>query len=419
MKSDSPTAKRILIANVFGALNRGDAALIEMLVNDVMEVFGPETLISGIAFEPEVEERHLPNVTWHERIGKVAVRNLAVRRILNVALQCCTALYVLLGCPRGIWFPLPRKQRSAIQAIVDADLVISCAGGYLEDSNPSLLAASVQLLIATYYRRPLVMAPQSIGPIRASIIKRFVAAALRGAQLICVREEISEDFVLKDLRIAKSKVRHVPDLALYHDTVDMPGGRAALNELGLDDGAMIGCSVVSWTFPGHPDRQAAREDYNERLAMLLRMLWERYHRRILVFNQVSDDLPVARTIQKLAGDFVVVDTVDRTVPVIRGMICHMDYFVASRFHSCIFALKGSVPTSAFAYLPKSTGIMRALGLEERVYDIASFNPEQVLERIACDLEDPDGVRRSVREGIENYLGGYPTFRSLLRETLVP
>jgi colanic acid/amylovoran biosynthesis protein len=63
----------------------------------------------------------------------------------------------------------------------------------------------------------------------------------------------------------------------------------------------------------------------------------------------------------------------------------MDYFVATRLHSSIFALLGSVPVMAIAYEPKTMGIFSDLGLDSFVVDIRKLTAddlEQAFDRLA-------------------------------------
>jgi colanic acid/amylovoran biosynthesis protein len=51
----------------------------------------------------------------------------------------------------------------------------------------------------------------------------------------------------------------------------------------------------------------------------------------------------------------------------------MDFFVATRLHSAIYALKAGVPVVAVAYEPKTIGIFKDLDLSEFVLDIRSID----------------------------------------------
>ena len=100
--------KNIVISNVFGSCNRGDAALVEVLVENISRCFESNAAIYGIARFPELESTHIQNVRWLEQIGKSTVENALIRRMHNVTLQLLSLIYTLLGHPHYLPFPLPR-----------------------------------------------------------------------------------------------------------------------------------------------------------------------------------------------------------------------------------------------------------------------------------------------------------------------
>ena len=395
--------RRIVVVNVFGSSNRGDAALIEALVEIIKGSSETPPALEGIAFRPEEERPHLPEVVWHERLGNSRSPRKFVRRFQNCWFMLAVLVYAVTGLK---WLArvmgLPSVQIASIDAIRMADLVISCPGGYLEDSNPSFLSACVPLLLTRLYGKDLILAPQSVGPVRARILQRFVAFALGDVRAICVRESASRTFVLDDLEIPAGRVHSTPDLALTHEASNKAAGAQALARLGFQAGdAFLGCTVVDWNFPLAENGPAARERYIEQFAAMLQRLHDRHGLKALIFNQVKSDLGVARRVREKLGDWVVVDEEERDVPTIKAMIGASRAFVGSRFHSCIFALTEGVPIVSIAYLPKSTGIMEDLGLSHRVFSIYEMEAESVAALVDADLKNPRSAKAEIRQALGN------------------
>ena len=82
----------------------------------------------------------------------------------------------------------------------------------------------------------------------------------------------------------------------------------------------------------------------------------------------------------------------------------MDLLIATRFHSAILALISGVPVLSVNYQPKSSGMMKTLGLERYSVDIAEARPE-VLWPLAEELmERRDRLKPAIRGQIGRIRG---------------
>ena len=405
---------KIVVANVFGAVNKGDAALIEVCIDEIYSAF-PGASVSGIAYQPSTQRRHLPQVTWHERLGNCLSRSVWRRRLCNVVRQGATICYVLFGRPWPLGLLIPREQRCAIKALKDADIVISCPGGYLEDSNPSYYANLIQIWAAARFGAKVVLAPQSVGPIRSRRGQWFAKKILSKANLVCVRESESYNFAVQTLSLPEKRVVRTGDLAFWHEST--PAARELLKtEFGIEpDEPYIAVSVIEWAFPLAADQTEAKQRYVRKICQLLSILHETLGVRVVIVNQVAADLPVGREIASRHPDFVILDQRDRPVADVRGIIAGSAVFLGSRFHSCIFGLLAGQPLVALSYLPKTSGIMTDLGLSARVHDIDTFDVQRVAERMIFDYKDPTIGREEVNRAVQRYKDQYPRFSDLLRE----
>lgn len=406
---------KVTISNVFGSSNRGDALLVEALHKSILDGLGPETQISGIAHFPELENNHLPNVEWTPPPARSYAKSKFQRRLENAFRLLGTVAYTASGAP-NMWgfLPPPQEQRSSIQAIKGSDLVISCAGGFLLDVNASILGNLAQIQIAHEFKVPVIIAPQTIGPIRNKALKHFTAEVLKKAEIICARERFTYEFLIQELGISEKKVIRTTDIAFEHGEVDRNESMAALQDLGIQEfEKFIGCTVVDWSFPGSAQPSISKRDYESKMVALIKEIYSIYGYRTLLFNQVSSDLALASRVSEKCGNAVVLDTADRSTSVMRGMIERAELFIGSRFHSCVFALLGRIPTASLAYTYKSTGIMEDLGLSSNVWDIDSFKSSQILEYIDSSLSNRDDEVQRIDNAIENLK--FPRFSSILSE----
>lgn len=361
--------KSVVITNVFGARNRGDAALVEALVDHIQRAF-PEALISGIANDVDHERNFLPEHTWLPAPFRAKGRRF--QRVHNIIYVLGFLAQSLIGVRIERMLLLPSEQKHSLCAIRDADLVVSCAGGFLLDINLSYYMNLMQLYVSARYETPFIVSPQTIGPVQSKFARWLGRFVLGRAAHIFVREDYSMRFMAEKLKLS-DRVEYFPDLALSHGRRAPDEGESALRTLGFEhDEVFIAASVLDWAFPGAKSKGDAQADYERRFADAVIQVLEAHQCRVLFINQVSSDLPVARRVAAMVGDRAVVDEEDRLPSTIRGMLAHANLMIASRFHSCIFGMLEGTPIQAVSYNYKTDGIMAKIGLSDRVWKIDSF-----------------------------------------------
>ncbi|PIL21767.1 hypothetical protein P775_02705 [Puniceibacterium antarcticum] len=408
---------KICISDIFGSLNRGDALLCDALIHSIKEA-APGAELAGVAHFPEIERERHPDIDWQEAPSRSNAESIYVRRALNGLRSGLTLGYSALGGPSGIapFYPLPKSQLASIQHIKDADLIVSSAGGFLLDANATIYSHLLQFHLARKFGTPYVLAPQTIGPIRSTRLKKMTAAALSDARIIAVREQYSYDFVVNDLGLPSDKVVRTTDIAFEHEETDPAGGAEALAGLGIaPNERFIGATTVNWKFRGEDNPKAAYEEYREKMVALMVSMHERFGRRIVLFNQVSQDLPLAREVASRCGEAVVLDEADRSTEVMRGMIERADVFLGSRFHSCVFSILGRVPLFCLAYTYKSTGIMDDLNMSDRVAPIGKFNVNNVVETIGWLIENRESESKRINDAVQKM--AFPKFSTVLQNVI--
>lgn len=404
-REHSTGPRRTVIFNVFGHSNSGDAVLLEALV-DILRDLCPDNELSGIAFDAASEERWMPNLAWTERIGN-ATRRGVFGRVRQLAGLAVTALLATSRAFLPLRYLLPRRQRLAVDLLDDADLAISCPGGYLEDSNSAYIVNLLSILLACRLSKQVVLAPQSVGPVHSRFGRWLMRRAMRAADRIFVRECESLIFIgalfpLAEREIVFGKVQMAGDLAFWFpkEPTDSLEGECA--QLGITPTRkLLGLTVADWNFPHAADPQAARANYLESLSALIRHVEARQSHQIVIFNQVAHDLELAREMGRRHPG-VIVDTQERDAGTLSKLIGLSDIFIGTRFHSCIFALIENVATVAIAYLPKTTGIMRDLELDDLVVDIDLISGEQLISLFERVTSERDGVKSRIRSNLEMY-----------------
>ena len=407
-----PGPRRTVIFNVFGHSNAGDAVLLDALVGMLRDLH-PENELSGIAFDAVSEERWMPAISWAERIGNATNRSIAgrARQLAGLGIAALMATSRAFLPLRHL---LPRRQRLAVDLLCDADLAISCPGGYLEDSNSAYIVNLLSILLAARLSKQVVLAPQSIGPVRSRFGRWLMRRALRAADRIFVREGeslilIGALFPLHVREQQLAKVQTAGDLAFWFHRQPEASLEAECAQLGIDPTRkLLGLTVVDWNFPRAADPQAARANYIASLSAFIRHVEARQSHQIVIFNQVAHDLELARTIGSL-HPAVIVDAQERDASVLAGLIGLCDVFVGTRFHSCIFALVENVATVAIAYLPKTSGIMHDLELDDLVLHIDSISGEQLIRLFERVASERDSVQSRISANLETYRRRHDAF----------
>jgi colanic acid/amylovoran biosynthesis protein len=393
----------LVIFNVYGHRNCGDAALLEAFY-DLLNRCDAQASISGVAFDPICQERWMPEVTWTERVGNSPDASLKGRLMQGMIL----AVALLISLHR-IFMPLvkffPERQREAVNRLNNARIAFSCPGGYLEDSNKAYLVNCVSLLLAVKLAQCVVLAPQSIGPVRGKLGRWFLRKSISSVDHIFVRESESLAFI-QDLLGPKVDVRSrcsvSGDLAFWFSRKSLVTPNHERKLLAIaNDTKILGLSIVDWRFVDSKDPEAARTKYMAAVAALIRHVLQRGSHQIVLFNQVSDDLPLAHQIGAQFPD-IIVDTAERSSSTYLCLIGECDVFIGTRFHSCIFALLNGVPTTAIAYLPKTTGIMRDLGMMDSVIDINEVDGVSLISHFETMCVERQKMSELIIAKVERY-----------------
>lgn len=359
--------RRVFLINVFGHTNLGDGALVESCLS-ICANSGVQ-VTDGVALFPEIESQYSP-IRWHKRLlskppGRPAGGFLHAFRIGIIL------VLVLLGFPVACLLPLlsARERKALLSA--KGSIVISAPGGYLEDSNPSYLVNLLNIFLFSRVSCLAILAPMSIGPIRSRVGQLLIKRTLPQVDKVFCRESFSLDFVRRLMpRFAASKVEYSGDVAFLYQpsspevllsTPDVCTSR----ESGR---SQIGITIVDWGFHGHPHPSQARQLYVDNLRFLLDNLLSKLDATVCILTQVASDDAFAKHVCS-GFDRVVFLPRQTSVDSQLAIINKFDFFIGSRFHSCIFSMLASTPFVCLSYLPKCSLMMSDLGLSSLVLDL--------------------------------------------------
>lgn len=301
----------------------------------------------------------------------------------------------------------PLKMLDSIRQINSCDVVVDFTGG---DSFSDIYGLKrllrklfhKQLVLAT--RTPLVLAPQTYGPLKGRAGRAWYRHVVKHAALVLSRDDLSMGF-LKEL--VDRPVHLATDVAvrLPHDPSRHGFPPAQRKRVGINVSGLL------WAGGYTGDNQfGLATDYRRYCERLVEALQSEGHEVHLVPHVLSrpwesdteDDVRAARELQAeypeghLAPAFV--SPVDA-----KSWICHLDAFVGSRMHATIAAFTSGVPTVPAAYSRKFAGFFGNLGYPV-VVDLTSLTTDDAvsatLEHLA-DTEKLDGLAAPALEVAES------------------
>ncbi len=393
---------KIVVVGICGALNSGDHTQLNSLLAVLQDAF-PSARVACIHRNPDLHAGIFPQCDWMEQIGTCHTFNMSKRRAINV--------YRLLAALAGVSKALPVCQQNTYQALRDADLVVACPGGYLEDSSPAILTNLAHLLIPKSDHCTWFVAPQSIGPFHHRIMMHYTAKFLGRASAICIREPCSLAYVTEQMHLPAERVHLYPDMAFFDRTTDEIVAAQVLHSLGIkDDEPLAGMTL--WPVG---QRGGSESDYFRCLSDVADRVYATYGLRTVILRQVGDadgvkgDGELLKRAAAVFGRGGVFSYDYHTPEVLRAIIARCTVFYGTRMHGNIFALGQRIPTVAISYHPKTEGIMRMCGQDEYVVRLADLEAARLSDLIALAIKNSG----EICEQLAHVLRGFDAKRAEL------
>lgn len=399
---------RIVVTNGYSSLNKGDAAIAEVLLSALRE-FSARAELQFVSVTPELDApRYAP---WNvDVIGEDLAPYFSPGRVQKVVRGLSRQVFGASDTDYG-------------RAIRDSDLVVACGGGYLNDGfGPGVLLHTEQLKVAKRHQVPTVLANQSVGPFHSRFWLNHVKQSVSHISAAVVRERQSIPWA-EQLGLEGDRIILAPDLAFglgRADGVTVP--------LELPKRPFVAVTVRWWTFPGHPSPTQAQDRYLNAVTRALTDLAKSRDVAIVFLPQVigpgadDDRIAARRVAAELLRENVDAEVLeqDLTPQELSAILLRSEMLVGTRMHSNIFSLNQGTPVVAIAYEHKTTGIMSDLGLGEFSVPISEVNAEG-LSALACRVYDErqmlrprieeavrplkmrsvDGLKRAIEKAIPN------------------
>lgn len=312
-----------------------------------------------------------------------------------------------------------RSKRNLLKEIKDSDLVISSGGGYFWSPRkilpgPMFFQNYIHIWLAVVMRKPIIFFPQSFGPISNRPGLRLLKNILEKKAIlkISAREATSFDFLVGLLKKNRDKIEICPDMAFSMHENEIPESPYTIPPLPKP---IVGITLRRWSFPefaNEKERTKKRNDYLVHLEEACGKIVNHWKGSIVILCQSrgpgffeNDRLISTEFYENLkkkipVSNLLFVDLPDAIDPsCITDILSKMDFLIATRFHSAIFAFLSGVPAITISYQYKSRGIMEMLDLDHFCLDIANVDSNEILRLSKEILTHSVELRKSIQNKI--------------------
>ena len=402
--------KTILIINVHSSLNKGDQALFEAALAINRTAFVNPRLVALVNWPAEPyfaqadDFQTLPSPLCLACGSANGSKLKEAWGILRGSLAGWLFAHGLRRLSHRIGDP---AWEHLFQAYQDADLVVSVPGNMFLSTGKfgwSFLAAALQVGLAHWFKKPVYVLPQSIGPLKRGWERKMLSSIFGRARKVYLRDQVSLRLA-QEIGLPEGIVSFAPDPAFALPAVSQPEALGLLSCYGYqEDGRNIGVTIIS-PMGRFLDPQKM-EAYYTTLADVLERMASEFQARLFIFNQVigptsleDDRLAVEKVLKKIPGGSSQIHWVNEILhpAMLRACYGQMQLFIASRLHSGIFALSMGVPTLFVGFLTKTRGVMEALGLEQWVIDFSQVDQDILWEKLQTAWLEKEPYAASLQE----------------------
>jgi len=400
----------ILVVNGYVRQNKGDAALMSVLCQELQKTF-PHAAIS---ISSQENPKHYPTFEDWKNVGSFNQYCFDPAKgkfghLLRLLL-CGGVITAMSTIPKvmhnkNMWF-LPRALRLQLSALTQADLVVSMGGGYLNGDASLMAQVCVYLMLAPLklakrFGACTVCAPQSMGPFATTLQKKMVISVLENIDLVLTREQKTVK-LLADLSRRFPVVPSVDSGFLFHTDKTV----SLRDQLHVDANTLlVGITVRRWL---DANRQRA---YEQAVAKTVDHLVTKYKATVVFIPQVTsflggdDDRLTAKNVYANIVHKKQVFLLEQqyTHQHIKALYSDLDVIIGTRFHSVIFSLTSHVPALAIEYEHKTSGIMHDLALDDWVVKIEDASPQVLMRKVDALIVNKKQYAQQLKDRLPAYI----------------
>ena len=369
--------RKILIVNLHSAQNLGDLAILEQTTK-LLSWKHPESRFVLMATYPTSWE----NRTEHECVSSLS-KILKADNLFGLCIPVFLKVVAKVLINKSLTLRQERNNEidHFIKTITDSDIVYSAGGGNFYTNSRlgiDFIINCLTLIIAGKLGKPIIMLPQSFGPVQTQWQKKLLKMTITNVDTVYARENLSYDFLI-GIGVSKNKIKLLPDLALSIDNNIVK----TINS----ESRMIGLSIIDRRAQ---DKKFTRQhDYEEEIIRFIKEMCKKENTHVVLIVQCDgptkdqNDLIISERILARLGfkdDRVKLANNIRNTSEFLQTLNKLDLVISTRMHTAIIGLINRVPTLLIGYQPKAAGLYHLLDLDEYYVSINDVTSEFLLKQ---------------------------------------
>lgn len=408
---------KIIITDFYCSSNRGDAAILEGMINSLKKYF-PECAIFVLSYFPEVTE--IINKIPSDK-PLIDTSTVSLRKIFYIFYLTIWALFY----KNGVELPgFGRKKQ--INHYLNCDCIISVGGGNTNDNyRPAILGRLFNLYFAKLLGKPVIIYAQSLGPFNTMIYRTLARFVLNRVDLILLRDHKSK-VVLDTLGVTVPPIHVTADAAFSLHSYDIDIGANLLRKESFDTGnnkLKVSISVRKWSYY-EKDNFQGHKQYISSIASVADYLIREKNAKVIFASTCTgfggyqnDDRCVAHEIIKNMKNDASILCGEYSARQLSSIYGNMDLHIGTRMHSNILSMLSGTPVVAIQYELKTSGLMDSIGLNEFVVDVNHINSESLIYLVDKVINEKDSIKQHILRKIPELRHQADTNAKLVHEFL--
>lgn len=364
--------RKIALFGAFGVGNLGNECTLQALLHKI-RTYVPDAEISCICPGPEATQSDY-------KISSSLIKELPLSPVNNRVLRLLRRIFVSIPMELLRWL-------RAIARLKNVDMLVMTGTGMLGDFGIAPLGLHYEILkwtvAAKLSRCKVIFLSVGAGPLRHSLSRLFVRAALACADYRSYRDNFSKDY-LKSIGFESDRDHVYPDLAFSYPTARLPqrSDHAQIK-------AVIGVGVMTYFNRRcvSPEDETIYRDYLSKLGNFVTWLLERKYTVRLLIGDVAYDQRARQDLRTFLEERGIsctngniIDEPASSVEEVLSQLAATDLVVASRFHNVLLALMLGKPVLAISYHEKVDALMEEAGFAAFCQDIESIDVEKLIRQ---------------------------------------
>ncbi len=290
------------------------------------------------------------------------------------------------------------RLKEFIQIHEQSEIVISsCAGPYIGDIyiNHEFIHL-MHLILPLLLKKKIAFFAPSMGPFKNKFMNYLRKYVLNKSTVIILRDEISYNY-LKAFLPDYQNIFLTTDACLADDLGSYPI---------IKKPNTIGITPLDYKYPLAKNVRAMKTNYEKTIVEVLDKLMEQnLDLHIEFFPQLyakHSDIPfIDKIIENMKySERAIIFSDKKSGREQQREIATVDFMIATRHHSAIFACKVNTPVISIAYEHKIVAFMQSVNLGDFLLDIYEINSNQLLEKIELLKKNYDNIKQSLPTKID-------------------